>query len=217
MRFLHNFQPDIHKQIRFIKELIIGNDSDTEENMFLGPSEIEVDSEGNIYILKNLDSTLKKYNSSGNFIKKIGREGQEPGEFVELNSIEINSKNEIFAYDSRLRKVEVFGNNGDLINTIKLNRLAVKHIQLGGEDGTLFIGQEKFKPFNNKSRLHYTISRYNTMTNKDFDICWMRPIGLETMQFKYKGGILSFSNALHVKCIMIALEKTLLGIGFDTC
>lgn len=198
VRFLHNFQPDIHKQIRFIEELIIGNDSDTEENMFLDPSEIEADSEGNIYILENLDSTIKKFNSSGHFIKKIGREGQGPGEFVELNSIEINRKNELFAYDSALRKIEVFATNGDLIKTIKLNRYTVKHFKLG-KDGTLFMGQEKLKPINNKSKLHYTISRYNMMTNKDFDICWMRPIGRETMQFKYKGGILSFSNALHVK------------------
>lgn len=198
VRFLHNFQPDIHKQIRFIEELIIGNDSIAEENMFLDPSEIEIDSEGNLYILEKLDSTIKKYNPSGHLIKKIGRQGQGPGEFVELSSIEINSKNEIFAYDSRLRKIEVFTTNGNLIKTIKLNRYTVKHFKLG-KDGTLFIGQEKLKPINNKSKLHYTISIYNMMTNKDYDICWMRPIGLETMQFKYKGGILSFSNALNVK------------------
>ena len=198
VRFLHNFQPDIHKQIRFIEELIIGNDSIAEENMFLDPSEIEIDSEGNLYILEKLDSTIKKYNPSGHLIKKIGRQGQGPGEFVELSSIEINSKNEIFAYDSRLRKIEVFTTNGNLIKTMKLNRYTVKHFKLG-KDGTLFIGQEKLKPINNKSKLHYTISIYNMMTNKDYDICWMRPIGRETMQFKYKGGILSFSNALNVK------------------
>lgn len=45
------------------------------------PYDIEVDSQKNLYILDAQSSTIKKFDSSGKFIKSFGRKGYGPGEF----------------------------------------------------------------------------------------------------------------------------------------
>jgi len=45
------------------------------------PYDIDVDKYGNIYILDTRSSSIKKYDSSGTFLKSFGRKGEGPGEF----------------------------------------------------------------------------------------------------------------------------------------
>ena len=55
-------------------------DSISGKTHFKYPTHIDVDDDGNIYILDNKSASIIKYDSSGKFIKKIGSKGQGPGE-----------------------------------------------------------------------------------------------------------------------------------------
>jgi len=55
-------------------------DSLSGKTHFKYPTHVDVDDDGNIYILDNKLASIIKYDSSGKFIKKIGSKGQGPGE-----------------------------------------------------------------------------------------------------------------------------------------
>ena len=67
--------------VRFIPELTLDDSSMPEEAFFEAVVDIACDNKGNIYISDYKACNIKKFDSSGKFIKIIGRKGQGPGEF----------------------------------------------------------------------------------------------------------------------------------------
>lgn len=65
------------------------------------------DSIGNIYVTDAMDYSLKKFDSQGNFIKKAGRKGQGPGEFMAPRLLD-SSDRFLYATDQYRLGVQVF-------------------------------------------------------------------------------------------------------------
>jgi len=59
----------------------VGGDIDDEENLFGVIADIDIDAQGNVYLLDSQLSELKIYNGDGELLRSIGREGEGPGEF----------------------------------------------------------------------------------------------------------------------------------------
>jgi hypothetical protein len=90
------------------------------DNIIFGQlSDIATDSNNNIYVMDSKDKVIYKFKEDGNIIKKIGRPGQGPGEFITPYSIYINSKDWLYVLD-RNRKVEIFDANSNYVKTIIL-------------------------------------------------------------------------------------------------
>ena len=66
-----------------------------------------VDDKGAIYITDMVDYSIKKFNKNGKLLKKSGRKGQGPGEFLKPINI-YNYKNNIYVLDLYVRGVQVF-------------------------------------------------------------------------------------------------------------
>ena len=64
--------------------------------MFHNPSDIEIDNEGNIYILDSGNFCVKKFDKNGNFLRRYGKKGKGPGEFTEGNYLEIDHIGNIY-------------------------------------------------------------------------------------------------------------------------
>ena len=73
---------------------------------------IHVDYDGNIYVLDNTRSNIKKFDKNGKFIKSIGRKGQGPGEFGFCITAEIMNE-EIVCNDYDAQKLVVFDKDGN--------------------------------------------------------------------------------------------------------
>ena len=58
--------------------------------------DIAVDSQNDMYILDSKEKVLYKFSEEGMFQKKIGRQGQGPGEFERPRSVFINEKDNIY-------------------------------------------------------------------------------------------------------------------------
>ena len=78
------------------------------EYLLSRPSEISLDSKGNIYIHEYHAPEIKKYNAEGKYISKFGRSGEGPGEFKNLVNICINKKDELVAVDVSPARVTIF-------------------------------------------------------------------------------------------------------------
>jgi len=107
--------------IELKEELSIGVADGAEEYILNRPVDIDADSKGNIYVADGGDKWIKVYNSDGTFIKTIGREGQGPGEFQGLRKIIVHKKDELYTYDSRLRRLSLFDKNDEFIKSFSLS------------------------------------------------------------------------------------------------
>ncbi len=104
------------EQIKLSLDLEI---KEPENIIFYGLGDIATDSKNNIYILDEKEKFVYLFNEEGKFLKKIGRPGQGPGEFVRPCSIYIDSKDIIYVLDESQRRVEIFDSNTNYIKSIK--------------------------------------------------------------------------------------------------
>jgi hypothetical protein len=100
------------------EDLIIGNEED-ENYMFYRVRDIEVDAEGNIYVLDAGNYRVQRFDKNGAYLQTIGKKGQGPGEFERPNNLFIDAQNNI--YVSEGRKIQIFNNPGEFIKSIPIN------------------------------------------------------------------------------------------------
>ena len=121
IRVIKNPNEPLYGQITFglEEDLSIGN-GEEENDAFYRFVRLEVDSEGNIYIV-NTVSTEPEYNSvlkfdrKGKFISSFGRTGQGPREVQHVLYFGIDSQDRIIISDLGNKKVLFFSKDGGLI------------------------------------------------------------------------------------------------------
>lgn len=95
------------------KLFTISSEAQTDTNAYLNkPIAMTADANNNIYILDIMSMSAKKFDSSGNFIKSIGRSGQGPGElyYPSLMFIYKDTLNIMSAGSQKVSKFDLEGN-----------------------------------------------------------------------------------------------------------
>ena len=87
------------------KDLTIGKAEGEKEYIFSDITGIDVDGDGNIYIIDRAEAQVRVFDKTGRFLRTIGRKGQGPGETQMPGFVQITSKNEVFVYDYTGRAV----------------------------------------------------------------------------------------------------------------
>ena len=103
IRVVHNEKGGLWgDQPRVALELVrkIGDIDAQDENVaFHHPSDVDMDKEGNIYILDTGNSRIQKFGPDGKYVATIGRKGQGPGEFIMPESLDIDAAGNIIVHD----------------------------------------------------------------------------------------------------------------------
>jgi len=110
-------------QIILKEDLSIGVKEGQEEYMLLEPVSLEVDAQGNIYVLDRKASHIKVYDKNGKFLKTISKKGQGPGEVQGPRDIHITPKGEILVNDSSTRRLLFFSLDGQFIREISAGKM----------------------------------------------------------------------------------------------
>jgi len=120
VKVIKNPRESLYGEIVFDLEedLSIGNEDD-ENYMFYKGISIEVDSDGNIFVLDRGNFRIQKFDKDGNYLQTIGRKGQGPGEFERPYMIYLDSEENIFVQDGR--NIDVFDQNGKFKRIISLS------------------------------------------------------------------------------------------------
>jgi sugar lactone lactonase YvrE len=99
VKHIHNSAPQWGDESMVELELIrtINKEDEIDENYQLyKPHDIEIDDEGNIYILDSGNFRVQKYTKDGTYLTSFRRKGEGPGEFLNGDWIEIDENNNIY-------------------------------------------------------------------------------------------------------------------------
>ena len=91
-------------------DLTIGGEDVDENYMFTRVSDIEVDEEGNIYVLDSRECRIQIYDKAGKYLKTIGRKGEGPGEFQRSGRMALSTKGKL--YVNEYKKIIIFSKDG---------------------------------------------------------------------------------------------------------
>lgn len=110
--------PLVGKEIKqiYLEEVLSIGDLDDNDVLYMWV-DVKVDENNFIYVTDTMDYSLKKFNSQGNLIKKIGKKGQGPGEFQAPRFMGLSEKF-IYVSDERMRRIQVFDKELNFIRSI---------------------------------------------------------------------------------------------------
>lgn len=89
----------------------------TEVEQFVRISSITTDSRGSIYILDIGSSEIRVFDSSGSFLRTIGRKGEGPGEFLFPSEINIGPSDNLWVLDDGTSRYSRFSRDGTFLDS----------------------------------------------------------------------------------------------------
>lgn len=99
------------------KVLEILPDLDRPEALFAFPTSGDLDDDGNLYVADANNNRIAVFDSGGNWLRNIGRQGEGPGEYQTPTRVEYVD-GRVYIPDYRKRGVHVFQPNGEFIEYI---------------------------------------------------------------------------------------------------
>lgn len=93
-----------------------------EDFIFERPATVQLDSNGNIYVLDFVAQHILKFTPDGDLIQTIGRKGEGPGELKQTIMFTIDHNNNIYTLDMDLRRVSIFNSDGEFQSSFVVER-----------------------------------------------------------------------------------------------
>jgi len=97
------------------EDLSIGNEDD-ENYLFYGIRDIQVDTDGNIYVLDSGNHRLQVFDKNGNYLRTIGKKGRGPGEFITPSRLQLDDETGNIFVTDRSRTIIIFEKGGKYID-----------------------------------------------------------------------------------------------------
>lgn len=97
------------------KDLVIGVKEGPAEYTFSQIQDVDVDAEGNIYVLDQRETQVKVFDATGLYLRTIGRKGQGPGEIQMPVLVQVTKQGELLVYDYALSRANFYSLEGVFI------------------------------------------------------------------------------------------------------
>jgi sugar lactone lactonase YvrE len=78
------------------------------DGQFIGPVDLTVDQQNNIYVLDSGNYRVQKFDSNGNLLTKWGSKGNNNGQFIDPQGIAADSANNVYITDKNKNNIQVF-------------------------------------------------------------------------------------------------------------
>jgi len=121
IKVIKNPRDPLYGEIKFELEedLSIGKEDD-ENFLFYKIADIQVDKDGNIYVVDFGNNRIQQFDFKGNYLQTIGREGEGPGEFLGPVRILFDKKTGNIYVRDFLRSIKIFDKHGNNLRAIRL-------------------------------------------------------------------------------------------------
>ncbi|MBN2266605.1 MAG: hypothetical protein JW775_12410 [Candidatus Aminicenantes bacterium] len=123
VRYVHNIKPASEKPVaRLVFVGKIGElESKDPDRQFVRPMSADEDAAGNLFILDDKDSCVKKFNARREYVGRFGRKGQGPGEFQYGMKVGVSASGQVVV-STMSSEFHVFGNDGSYVDRFRLPR-----------------------------------------------------------------------------------------------
>lgn len=108
--------------------------------LFYMPSDIALDSQGNMYILDSGNHRIQKFTPDGQYITTIGNKGQGPAEFIYPLSLDVDSRGYLYISDPGNQRVQVLKPDGKDYKTISFAKDPAGILRVS-ESGLMIMGR----------------------------------------------------------------------------
>jgi DNA-binding beta-propeller fold protein YncE len=90
-------------------------DRSDEKARLLGPTNLAIDSEGNIYVSDSKDFRVKLYDANGKHLRTFGEMGVTPGQFALPKGIGVDREKRFYVLDAAAPVIQLFDHEGKLL------------------------------------------------------------------------------------------------------
>ena len=111
------------------ERVIIGAESDNPNYILYRPRGLAIDKNDNLYVVDSYNHRIVVYDSLGRFVRKIGRVGQGPGEFIVPIDADIDSLGRLYVLEARNYRVSIFDEKGYFLNGFRVGPVS-EHQQI---------------------------------------------------------------------------------------
>jgi hypothetical protein len=101
-------------QLRLVEELTIGQLEGSEDYTFGLLAGVAVGTDGTIVVADRQPPLLRAYDASGRFVRRIGRPGQGPGEYAQIDGIEAMADGGFVIWDGWQKRLTIYDARGEL-------------------------------------------------------------------------------------------------------
>jgi hypothetical protein len=124
-------------KIKLAEELTIGGGSNPDQ-AFSQVGTFVVDEGGSILALDFKDQKIKVFDSTGKFLRLIGKPGQGPGELGMASGIQLMTDNTLVVEDATNRRLALFKPTGEFLKNISMaDKLGLVNILLDGKGNAM--------------------------------------------------------------------------------
>jgi len=106
-----------------VEELRLG-DVDDPDLGFSRIGSVDVDRDGQVFVFEMLDRQIRVYDADGRFVRRIGRQGEGPGEFQRVSRFGV-AGDTLWTYDFGLRRLTLFDRTGTVLSTAQVRGVPV--------------------------------------------------------------------------------------------
>jgi hypothetical protein len=123
-------------EVQLIREVAIGERGSDSAYLLYDADYAVADGQGRIFVRDSGNKRIQVFDAAGEYLLTIGREGQGPGEFSELNTLAVRGDT-IVAGDRLNGRFSLFSSDGSLVETVRSEDFADSIAWLvGRDDGT---------------------------------------------------------------------------------
>jgi hypothetical protein len=106
---------------RLVEELRIGELEGAEEYTFGTVFGVAAGRDGSIFVAEIQPADLRMYDARGKFVKRIGRVGEGPGEYQQIDALAVMAAGNLAVHDGRLGRISIFDAQGNFLRSFQLH------------------------------------------------------------------------------------------------
>jgi len=99
----------------FLFEFPRNGDETNKLHALFTPTNLALDSKGNIYVSDTGAFRVQVYDAEGRFLRAVGEMGDGPGQFARVKGIAIDREDQLYAVDAMAQVVQIFDSEGKLL------------------------------------------------------------------------------------------------------
>ena len=100
-----------------VAEVSIGELEGADEYTFGAINEVEVASDGRIYVFDRQVPALREYDTNGKYVRTLGRKGAGPGEYTQANGVAVHADGRVVLWDAGTAHINVYGRDGTFLTS----------------------------------------------------------------------------------------------------